>query len=110
MLGNSLFAILLAIAMVACCITAFAVGQKYPFGIKFIIYGVFLIFLISPIVTFMAVAVAPYLTDDPWGKMGLAMGTFLYAEIFSIGVFILGLVAFLVKKFSNPTSFEKNNG
>ena len=110
MLGNSLFVILLAIVIVACCITAFAIAQKYSLGIKFIIYGVFLIFLISPILTLAAVVVAPYLTDDPWGKMGLALGTFLYAEIFSIGVLVLGLAVFLVKKFSNPTGAEKNNG
>lgn len=110
MLGNSLYVILLAIVIVACCITAFAIAQKHPLGIKFIIYGVFLIFLISPILTLVAVVVAPYFTDDPWGMMGLAMGTFLYAEIFSIGILVLGLVVLLVKKFSNPTSPEKNNG
>lgn len=110
MLSNFLLIILLAIMVVACCITALALGQKYSFGMKFMIYGGFLIFLISPILTLVAVMIAPYLTVDPWGNMGLAIGTFLYAETFSIGVAILGLVVFLVKKFSKPTSTQNNNG
>ena len=108
MLSNILLIILLAIMIVACLITAFALGQKYSLGIKLVIFGGFLIFLISPILTFGAVMIAPYLTMDQWGKMGLAIGTFLYAEIFSIGVAIIGLVVFLVKKLSNSTSIQNN--
>lgn len=42
--------------------------------------------------------VAPNLTDDSWGQMGLTIGTIFYAEVVSIGVFVLGLLILIVEK------------
>ena len=49
MLSIILLIILLVIMIVACLITAFALGNKYTLGIKLVIFGGFLVFLISPI-------------------------------------------------------------